>query len=196
MIKSVLLHSADRQPGNLFRFLPVVLTLLLATPAVAQDIPQFTTGPVFTDFGPVADVDYDMTIPADAHFRVAFDVTAQAEQGEVNRALTSAARFINMHVRAGVPEERVQVALVIHGPAGNDVLSAEAYAARFDGAENANLPVIAALLDHGVQIIICGQSATGMGIAKADLAPGVQMALSAMTAHALLQQQGYTLNPF
>jgi len=26
--------------------------------------------------------------------------------------------------------------------------------------------------------------------------PGVTMALSAMTAHALLQQDGYTLNPF
>jgi hypothetical protein len=26
--------------------------------------------------------------------------------------------------------------------------------------------------------------------------PGVEMALSAMTAHALLLQQGYTLNPF
>jgi hypothetical protein len=29
-----------------------------------------------------------------------------------------------------------------------------------------------------------------------DLLPGVEMALSAMTAHALLQQQGYTFNPF
>jgi len=28
------------------------------------------------------------------------------------------------------------------------------------------------------------------------LAPGVEMTLSAMTAHALLQQDGYTMNPF
>jgi len=28
------------------------------------------------------------------------------------------------------------------------------------------------------------------------LLPGVEMALSAMTAHAILQQEGYTLNPF
>ena len=29
-----------------------------------------------------------------------------------------------------------------------------------------------------------------------DLLPGVELALSAMTMHALLQQKGYTLNPF
>ena len=34
------------------------------------------------------------------------------------------------------------------------------------------------------------------GVAKADLIPGVELALSAMTAHAQLQQAGYTVNPF
>ena len=29
-----------------------------------------------------------------------------------------------------------------------------------------------------------------------DMLPGVEMALSAMTAHAVLQQAGYRLNPF
>ena len=43
---------------------------------------------------------------------------------------------------------------------------------------------------------MCGQSAAGQGVKKTDLLPGVELALSAMTAHALLQQQGYTLNPF
>jgi hypothetical protein len=35
-----------------------------------------------------------------------------------------------------------------------------------------------------------------MKVAAEQLIPGVKMALSAMTAHAQLQQQGYTLNPF
>jgi len=35
-----------------------------------------------------------------------------------------------------------------------------------------------------------------MDIREADLLPGITMAPSAITAHALLQQQGYTLNPF
>ncbi|MEL1249201.1 DsrE family protein [Aurantiacibacter gilvus] len=169
---------------------------LLAIPASAQDMSAFTYGPVFEDYGPVAEVDMDMALPADAYFRVAFDISEAAEPGEVSRRIESAARFINMHVRAGVPEERVQVAIVVHGRAGFDLMHQDAYGERNEWAENANLPLIAALLEHGVQIYLCGQSAAGLGITNDDIAPGVQMALSAMTAHALLQEQGYTVNPF
>ena len=45
------------------------------------------------------------------------------------------------------------------------------------------------MLDHGVRFIVCGQSAASQGVAKSELIPGVELALSAMTAHALLQQQ-------
>jgi hypothetical protein len=34
------------------------------------------------------------------------------------------------------------------------------------------------------------------GIAKSELLPGVKMAISASSAHALLGMQGYTLIPF
>jgi intracellular sulfur oxidation DsrE/DsrF family protein len=47
-----------------------------------------------------------------------------------------------------------------------------------------------------VRIIVCGQKAAYYNVTSDDLLPGVKMALPAMTAHALLQQQGYTLNPF
>ncbi len=49
------------------------------------------------------------------------------------------------------------------------------------------------LMGAGVEFILCGQSAASLGIKKADLIPGVKMALSAITAHALYQQRGYTL---
>jgi len=80
---------------------------------------------------------------------------------------------------------------VVHGLAGADLLTTEAR-----GAENPNAGIIAQLLAAGVTIQLCGQSAEGMDIKKADLLPGITMAPSAITAHALLQQQGYTLNPF
>ncbi|WP_226632459.1 DsrE family protein [Novosphingobium profundi] len=171
-----------------------VLTLVL--PVSARGTPEVRTGPVFTDYGRTFAVDSDMPIPADAEFKVAFDISAAATPGEVNRHIDSAARFINMQVAAGVPRERIHVALVVHGPAGADLLAAEAYAARHGGTKSANAPLVRALLDHGVRAILCGQSAAAMGLARADLIPGVELALSAMTAHALLQQDGYTLNPF
>jgi intracellular sulfur oxidation DsrE/DsrF family protein len=100
-----------------------------------------------------------------------------------------------MNVAAGVPEKDIHVALVVHGKAGFDVMNAEAYARKYPGKENPNAAIVAALLAHSVQIYICGQSSTALGIAKSDLLPGVKMALSAMTAETLLQQQGYVLIP-
>ena len=47
-----------------------------------------------------------------------------------------------------------------------------------------------------MSIQLCGQTAVARDISADDLLPGVTMALSAMTAHAQLQQAGYTLNPF
>lgn len=164
-----------------------LLSILTLLPAVAgADLSSFKTGPVIEDYGPVADIDVTMPIPQDALFRHSFDVSKRAEDGEANRTLVSAARFINMHARAGVDTDRIEIAVVVHGGAIHDVSSESP-----DSAE-----LLAALVDQGVRIIVCGQTAAYYGVAKEDLLPGVEMALSAMTAHALLQQQGYTLNPF
>jgi len=90
----------------------------------------------------------------------------------------------------------IQLAIVVHGGAAFDLTNQEFFAAHKDGRKNASAAAIAQLQDHGVQIYLCGQSAAAHGITNADLLPGVKMSLSAMTAHALLQQQGYTINPF
>lgn len=178
--------------------LPAIATALSMGLAHAQSAPRpgFHAGTVITDFGPVATVEGHEPLPAAATFSVAFDVAEAAKPGSINRTLESAARFINMHAAAGVPRDAVRVAVVVHGPASFDLTDAATYGKKHDGAANANLAAIAALIENGVEIHLCGQSAAAQGITRADLAPGVKMSLSAMTAHALLQQQGYTLNPF
>lgn len=164
-----------------------LLSVLLILPGIALAGPGlFTTGPVIEDYGPVADVQSALPVPADAVLRHTFDVAKRAEDGTLNRTLVSAARFINMHARAGVHADRINVAVVVHGTAVHDVAG--------EGPASAGL--VAALVDQGVQILVCGQSAAYYDVKSDDLLPGVEMALSAMTAHALLQQQGYTLNPF
>ena len=110
-------------------------------------------------------------------------------------SLVSAARFINMHGRANVPLENISVAVVVHGGAVKDVSNA-AYYSDAVGGDNANAALIAALISKGVRIIVCGQSAAYYDVGNDDLLLGVEMALSAMTAHALLQRDGYTVNPF
>ena len=177
--------------------LTLIAACLLATPAAAQDMSAFTTGPVFEDFGPHASVEITDPLPADTHLRHSFDVASAAEGGRFNRGFESAARFVNMHAANGVNPDRIDVAVVVHGGAVLDLLTDEAWAARdLEGDTNPGGANVREMLDAGVRFIVCGQSAAGQGVANEDLIEGVEVSLSAMTAHALLQQQGYTVNPF
>jgi len=166
----------------------------LAAPAAGQN--AFRPGPAIADFGPVAPVEADMPIPADAAFRIRFDVANAAVPGQRSRQLESVARLVNMLAAAGVGQDRVQLAIVVHGGATLDLLAPEAFAARHGGAANANAPLIAALAGRGVEILLCGQSAAAQDVRRETLLPPVRVALSAMTAHALLAQRAYSLNPF
>ncbi|WP_420430813.1 DsrE family protein [Hyphobacterium sp.] len=171
-------------------FLIVFLALLPAI-AAGQDLPSdFSTGPVIEAYGPVADVPGAAVLPPDSVFRVAFDTASAAEADQLNRTLVSAARFLNMHARAGIDPAQLHVAVVVHGGAVSDV------AQPAPGENNINEALIADLLQHNVGIYVCGQSAAYYGVTTDDLLPGVVMSLSAMTAHAQLQQSGFTLNPF
>lgn len=166
-----------------------------ANPALAQ-LEGFSTGPVFDDFGPTAPVQSDILVTPETQFKIAFDVAKKAEPGKLNRTIESAARFINMHVAAGVPVENIRLAIIVHGGASVDLAKQTLYGVRNDGATNGSANAIAALQKHGVEFRLCGQSAAAHKITNTDLLPGVKMDLSAMTGHALLQQRGYTLNPF
>lgn len=170
-------------------FCGAILGLILGLPQAGL-AGEFSTGPIFMEFGPSASIDTTTPLPEGASFKIAFDTAKQAKEGGINRTLESAARFINMHARSGVRLENMDLAVVIHGKAVFDVSLTE-------GPDpHANVSVVKALIDQGVRIIVCGQSAAYHGVATGELLPGVEMQLSAMTAHALLQQDGYTLNPF
>jgi intracellular sulfur oxidation DsrE/DsrF family protein len=162
--------------------------------ANAADLPGFEDGPVITNYGKHAPV-ASATVDESHRFKVAFDVAKAAEPGEVNRKFDSLARFINMHVAAGVAKENIELALIVHGRASLDLLDEVTYT-RVQSASNANISLLKELMGNGVDIILCGQTAAAYSIAQDQLIEGVSIELSAMTAHALLQQQGYTVNPF
>ena len=163
--------------------------VLFASPAWATD------GPVFRDFGSHTPVESDLAIPRGMVLRHVYDVIP-ASPGKRNPAFETAARFINSHVGNGVAERDVAVAVVVHGPAIAELTKPAAYAARHGGAANASQAMVEEMLRKGVRFIVCGQAANTMGVRKADLLPGVELAISASSAHALLQAQGYSLNPF
>ncbi|MEM9387386.1 MAG: DsrE family protein [Pseudomonadota bacterium] len=173
-----------------FRLMGLVLACA-GLPCAAQSTAVFTTGPLLDDFGPAATVEDAAPIPAHMHLRVRFDISEGAKDDELNRSLVTAARFLNMHARAGVPARRMHIALVVHGRAVFDVLHK-----RTSQRAKDNAALVAALQQHDVRLYVCGQSAAYYEVTSDQLLPGVQMSLSAMTAHAVLAAEGYELNPF
>lgn len=174
-----------------------LFSLVTATAARGQPLMQVQSGPVIQRFGAVYPVAQpDLETPTDLEYRVAFDVSQSPEDpGTINPRIDTLARFLNMHARAGVPLANMTLALVLHGAAGKDALHHAAYRARF-GVDNPNLELLQALREAGVRIFLCGQTASHRGYPKDDLAPTVQLALSAMTVFAVLQSEGYQVNPF
>jgi intracellular sulfur oxidation DsrE/DsrF family protein len=56
--------------------------------------------------------------------------------------------------------------------------------------------LIRELTAAGVPVVLCGQTAASRGIPTDGLIDGVQVALSAMTAFLVLQEDGYRVNPW
>lgn len=167
----------------------LTLISVIAPGQAAED--AFKTGPVFRDYGSHAPVPDAMPLPEDIHMKMALDVTEAAEDGKHNSNFETAAHFINLWHANGVPLDRIDVALVVHGGAYKDLLVDGAF-----GGSNPSADLVTQLLEHGVQIIYCGQAAVGRDVATEDLIPGVTLSLSASTAHAVLQLQGYAVRPY
>ena len=156
-----------------------------------------TSGPIIKDYGKVYKVENtDFKIAMQQDFKAVFDVMNTPEGHEtVNPYIETAARFLNMHAQAGVPEEQLKAAIIVHNLASKDVMNTTAYTKKY-GVNNPNADLIKALLAANVQVIFCGQSAMSRGVAKEDLIAGVQLSLSAMTALIQLQNENYRLIKF
>lgn len=183
-------------PRRLFFALSATAVLLVssATRAEGQDR-EF--GPVIHSAGPVFDVpNPDFETPTDMDFRIAWEMVDPAPSpDQLNVHLVTAARFLNMHARAGVPRENLQLALVVHGQAGKAMLDDIGYREK-EGVDNPNKELIRELHEAGVQIILCGQTAAARDLPLDRLLPEIDVALSAMTALLVLQERGFHVNPF
>jgi intracellular sulfur oxidation DsrE/DsrF family protein len=165
----------------------------LSTPAEAG-MDQFAYGSVIPDHGAVAKVDADLQLPPAIDYKLDFDIGKGVPE-KVNTDLDSVARLFNMLAASGVPISKIHPAVVVWGAGMIDVTNQARYGQEYDGAINPNIGLVKELIAKGVPIYVCGQSAVQHDVHKSDLLPGVKMALSGMTTHAMLHQQGYFVNP-
>ena len=178
-------------------FVMALLTVAAtALPAAAQPLSAPATGPLIADFGAVYAVGSPDFATPNGPFKVVFEVALGApEPDQLNARLETVARYLNMHAQAGVAAQDMELALVVHGSAGKDLLGHAGFRARH-GVDNPNYEMIQQLIEAGVEVVLCGQTQVHRGLRREQLAPGVKVALSAMTALVTLQSRGYQLIAF
>lgn len=182
--------------------LTVVLTLAVAVAPLRAQAPgsinQQASGPVIMSAGPSFEVEAPtFPTPAKGDLKVLFEISAGgADTVNINAQLVTMARFFNIHARNGVPESRLKAAAVFHGQGWTALLSDSAFAARFGGKPNPTRKLVEELVQHGAQLVLCGQTAGARGIKREELLPGVKVAASAMTAFVSLQNDGYRIIPW
>lgn len=135
-------------------------------------------------------------LPATAGtYRLVIDAgTDETTATGINRHLESAARALNLYALAGVSNESVKVAVVLHGNATRVALASDVYRRKY-GRSNRDSVLIDDLKNAGVDIYVCGQALTQQGFEVSDVHKKVDVSLSAMTTLVDLQGKNYALIP-
>ncbi len=179
----------------IFRILLFFIVFASFSPAMAQQ--KKMPGKVISQFGPTYPIEYpDYSTSLSQQYKVVFDVASVPEDpSAVNKQFETVARFLNMHAAAGKSLESMEVAVVVHGQAAQNLLQDRYYLEMF-GTSNPNIALIKALDENNVQIILCGQTAVHRDLSPERRLPETRIALSAMTALIQLQNEGYRLINF
>lgn len=148
----------------------------------------------------IEEVEYipDTTI----EYKIIFDMTAYATQrvkGEKtnnfdpfppNLGLVEIGRVYNLHVGSGIPSDKLNMIVAVHGNAINAFLTEEAYFRKY-AHHNLNIEYIQELSEAGVQFFLCGQSNSRHQ--RIDFVPEVKFAFSAQPILNEYQMKGYAL---
>jgi intracellular sulfur oxidation DsrE/DsrF family protein len=173
------------------------LTLVALTALTTAASGQQVAGPVINAGGkhaPVPNVTFG--VPTDFAYKVVWDIeVGGTKPGELNDEYNVPARFVNQGAALGLPRWNVSAAVVIHGTAGEEMLTNEEYKAR-KGVDNPNIAILEEMSKAGVKIILCGQTVDSRKMPRDKILPFVLIAPSAAWANAVLLRQGYTANPF
>lgn len=168
------------------------LTAVLFIPSVAST--QATSADVIKQqgSGPIArGITFPM--PSGLHYRIAWGVNVgPTKPDSVVSGFRQAASFLYVSDANNVPRANVHLAVVVWGTATHSLLKNEAYKAA-KGTDNASIPLLQALNDAGVQVIVCGVALINRKLSPSDLLPFVKVAPTATHALATLHAQGYGL---
>lgn len=131
---------------------------------------------------------YDSSID----YKLAIDVYDKVkDSSKLTGTFREVGRTYNLNIANGVPKDKLKVAVVIHGGAISSILNDTAYKKKY-GIKNPNSEALRVYKEGGVQFYVCGQSLGFLNIPQEDLAPEIDVAISAKTALVTLDQLGYS----
>jgi intracellular sulfur oxidation DsrE/DsrF family protein len=173
-----------------FAFAAFVLTALVVNG-------QTKVNPVIKHFGSVSEIPYAVEKPdTKMDYKVVVEVNTDNPKPElVHEFFEKTAAALNLHALGGVTAKKLQMVLVIHGPAAQYTVNDTEYQKRFN-TKNPNLPLFQELEQAGVKIFVCGQSLEKRKIDHNTVTPEVKVALSAITTLTTYQLKGYSLLKF
>jgi len=121
--------------------------------------------------------------------RVAFSIAALAFEGDLPASIFHLQLIT--HDSADW-QAKAQVIAVFHTNAGHVTLRDEAYnAARMVATGNPYKQLLAELMQRGVEVELCGATATAHQWGNADLLPGIKVNTDAMARMSQLVQEGF-----
>lgn len=174
------------------RLMRILVMLLFCTCCYLPTFAQELLHPVITGYAGVASVSVDTTvIDSTATQRVVAELVSPAIKPDApHQYLVMVARWVNLFAVSGVPRNRVDIVVVIHGEAAYALLNNEAHRARY-GYDNPNTELIQKISSAGVTLLFCGQTLAIRQIAKESIAPQCKVVLGMATAVIPLQLRGY-----
>ena len=150
--------------------------------------------PKISDYGKVVRLPEAAAQPRSGS-RICVDLTAGGPRDAINPGVEKLARYVNIYAGAGREAADVKIAVILHGQATPVALDDDAYAREFKTGGNPNLPLIRELRKADVEFLVCGQSLVGSGFSQVEVAPQIDVAVSALTANVNFQSDGWAFIP-
>lgn len=171
--------------------------ILLALSFVASSWAADWQYPVIKGEGKIVSLPKAAVQPdASLQYKIVFDITGWPKmKSKVVPGFFKVARLINVFASAGMGPEKMDLVLVLHGPATESVLKAEAFQKKH-GFANTNLKLIDQLKKAGVKLFVCGQALAEHEIAHSNVNRQFEIALSALTVVPTYELRGYAFIPF
>lgn len=150
--------------------------------------------PPIKDFGKMWEVPFAVDKPDPSlHYKIIVEASEKLEDSSaIYPPLEHVARLYNVHVYGGVPQNRLDVALIIWGVPISVVMNNEAYKKKY-GVDNPNIKIIEAMKAAGIKLFACGQSIMKSKIDPATVNPDITIAVSRFTTVSTYQLKGYAM---